>query len=66
MKQFLYYSLRWQLSSIILSPCIYLIPNNAIIAAIISNFIGACIFFWIDKYLIFKKTNKNKIKKNAF
>lgn len=52
-KKFTIYALRWQLSSIILAPCIMLLPGNAILAAVISNFIGACIFFWIDK-LIFK------------
>ena len=53
LKRFSFYALRWQLSSIILAPCIVLLPGNAILAAVISNFIGACIFFWIDT-LIFK------------
>lgn len=29
MKQFLKYAFRWQLSSIILAPCIYFLPGNA-------------------------------------
>lgn len=54
MKQFLLYFLRWQLSTLILAPCIYLLSFNSIIVAIISNAIGASIFFWVDKY-IFKQ-----------
>jgi len=53
MKQFVKYALRWQLSSLILAPCIYYLPNNAIASAVIANLIGAAIFFWIDKFLIF-------------
>ena len=52
-KKFSLYALRWQLSSIILAPCIMLLPGSAITAAVVSNLIGACIFFWIDK-VIFK------------
>jgi hypothetical protein len=39
----------------VLAPVIYMIPNNAILAAIVGNLIGAIIFFWVDKYLIFTK-----------
>ena len=53
MKQFLKYTFRWQLSSIVLAPCIYFLPGNAIIAAVVSNLVGAGIFFWVDKFLIF-------------
>lgn len=59
MKKFLMYCGRWQLSSITLAPIIYMIPNNAIIAAIVGNIIGACIFWWVDKYLIFGKDQKH-------
>lgn len=55
LKQFVKYAFRWQLSSIVLAPVIYMIPNNAILAAVVGNFIGAIIFFWVDKYLIFRK-----------
>lgn len=54
MKQFLKYAFRWQLSSIVLAPCIYFLPGNAILAAVVSNLVGASIFFWVDKFLIFK------------
>lgn len=55
MKKFILYFLRWELSSIVLAPCIYLLPSNFIVAAIVSNAVGASIFFWVDKY-IFKNT----------
>jgi len=51
------YMLRWQASSLILAPCIFLIPNNAIIAAIVSNFFGSLLFFQVDKFIF--KHNKN-------
>ena len=54
MKRFLLYLLRWQLSTIILAPCIYLLPFNVVTKTIIANLIGGCIFYFIDKW-IFKK-----------
>ena len=39
---------------IVLAPCIYFLPGNAIVAAVVSNLVGAGIFFWVDKFLIFK------------
>lgn len=53
-KQFFIYLGRWQLSTIILGPCIALIPGNALTVAIVANLIGGCIFYWVDKW-IFKK-----------
>ncbi len=58
MKQFIKYAFRWQLSTITLAPVIALIPNNAVIAAVVGNLVGACIFFFVDKYLIFKNETK--------
>ena len=54
MKHFLKYAFRGHISSIVLAPCIYFLPGNAIIAAVVSNLVGAGIFFWVDKFLIFK------------
>lgn len=51
MKKFIIYCCRWQLSSIILAPCIAMIPNNALLAAIVANFVGASIFFWFDRII---------------
>ena len=56
-KKYILYLLRWQLSSVILAPAIYLI-SNAILAAVIGNFIGGLIFFHIDRW-IFKKGEKD-------
>jgi len=62
LKKFLFYLGRWQLSSVILAPVIAIMKGNSIIgtpidwySAIVANLIGGCIFFWVDKYLIFKE-----------
>ena len=63
LKRFAFYSLRWQLSTPILAPVLIysnsflgFAPNtNFWIATFIANFIGACIFFWVDR-LIFRAT----------
>jgi putative flippase GtrA len=55
--QFTKYAFRWQLSTPILAPCIVLaayLGFNSWIGSAIANLIGACIFFFIDKYFIFK------------
>ena len=57
-KRFLLYLLRWQASSIVLAPCIYLIKDNAILSAVVANLIGGLIFYWIDKR-IFKHKKKD-------
>ena len=54
MKKFLLYLLRWQLSSPILYLCLNRLNLGVFWNTIIANFIGGCIFFWVDKY-IFKK-----------
>lgn len=53
-KKFLLYLLRWQISTIILAPCIYYLPFNVITKTIIANLIGGCLFYFIDKW-IFKR-----------
>lgn len=55
-KQFILYLLRWELSSVVLAPCLALFNNSigVVWATIIANAIGACIFYFVDK-LIFKK-----------
>lgn len=56
-KQYILYIIRWQLSTPILALClVWLAFLNEITATIIANFIGALVFFWIDK-LIFKEKN---------
>lgn len=54
-KRFALYTLRWELSSIVLAPCLMWLGHlGAWPATIIANLIGACIFFMVDKF-IFKE-----------
>jgi len=56
------YALRWQLSTVILAPVIIYTngvfsANNTVnftLATILANFIGACVFWFVDKW-IFKQ-----------
>ena len=54
-KRFLLYGARWELSSVVLAPCIswfgYLGEWPAVI---IANAVGACVFFFVDS-CIFKE-----------
>ena len=68
MKRFGFYALRWQLSTPILAPVIIYCNGvfsanasiNFWIATVLANFIGASIFFWVDK-IIFKPKLKNPL-----
>ena len=52
MKRYLLYLIRWQLSTPILAPIMFLMSaSNPLIAASIANLIGGLIFFWIDKII---------------
>ena len=61
LRYFLYLC-RWQLSTIILAPCIAIFKHSPDLwgtpedwlAASVSNLAGGMIFFWVDR-LIFKK-----------
>ena len=54
--KYVFYIIRWQLSTPILAiVLIWLSHYNQWIATIVANFIGALIFFWLDR-LIFKTT----------
>ena len=55
LRKYFFYLIRWQLSTPILAIClIWLSSLGEIWSTIIANFIGALVFFWIDK-LIFKE-----------
>ena len=55
MKSFFLYLTRWQLSTLILAPCISIFSQfGTIWSAIIANLIGGCVFYFVDKQ-IFKK-----------
>ena len=67
-KKFTFYCLRWQLSTPILAPVLIYCEGlfsvntnvNFFVATMIANFIGACIFFWVDKF-IFRTKLKNPL-----
>ncbi|MCL2540393.1 MAG: hypothetical protein FWE53_03055 [Firmicutes bacterium] len=66
MNFFLKYGLyigRWQLSTPILYVVIWALTGliNAIWITIIANFIGALIFFWVDKFIFRKARAKNPL-----
>lgn len=56
--KFITYLIRWQLSTIILAPCIWLLPYNILIKTLISNLLGGCLFWFFDKWLFEKKKNR--------
>jgi len=53
LEDFALYALRWQLSTLVLAPVIaYLTQQkkvNFIYATAVGNFIGAIVFFFVDK-----------------
>ena len=50
MKKFVLYLCRWQLSSLILAPCLVLLGFlGEWPATIIANLIGGCVFYFVDK-----------------
>ena len=48
-KRFMIYALRWQLSTPITFFCIWLLPFGPMAKAVLSNIIGACALYKIDK-----------------
>jgi len=56
MKRFILYVLRWECSTPVLWVVMELMTNwPAWKVAIIANFMGACIFFKLDKWIFKKK-----------
>ena len=56
LKKYMFYIIRWQLSTPILAVVlIWLTNQNKWVATIVANFIGALIFFWVDRKIF--KTN---------
>ena len=56
LKRFLLYAIRWQLSTPIYAIVLYLLKDRFgyVAETMIANLIGACIFFWIDRYIFTK------------
>lgn len=58
-KQFILYLLKWELGTLIMSPTIYLLSDTGpVLSVIVGNFIGALVFYPIDKKIF--STNKEK------
>lgn len=63
MIRFLLYLLRWQLSTITLTPVVAYFKHSPSmwgtkedwIAVIVGNLIGGCIFFWVDRFIFKSK-----------
>lgn len=56
MKSLILYLIRWQLSTPILTICLWLFSNlGALISAVVANLIGGLLFFKIDKYILKEK-----------
>lgn len=55
-KKYFLYLLRWQLSTIILAPCLMLFSGlGPVWSAVIANLIGAIIMYPVDKYIFKEK-----------
>ena len=56
MLKFLLYAIRWQLSTPLLAVIVYytVVDLGALKATILANFVGSCVFFWVDRYLFTK------------
>jgi hypothetical protein len=54
MQKFLMYCIRWQLSSPILFGVLWFTLEDLTVfqATVLSNFIGACIFFKVDEWIM--------------
>jgi len=54
-KKYLIYHLRWQISGVVMMPVLLLTKNLGTIAGvIIAQFLGAIIFWFVDKYIFTK------------
>jgi hypothetical protein len=52
-KQYLFYLLRWQLSTPILALVLmfFNVGSSPIVPTVVANLIGGLIFFWVDKWI---------------
>jgi hypothetical protein len=51
LKKYVFYIIRWQCSTPILALCMYYLNFDITTKTVIANFIGALIFFWVDKFI---------------
>lgn len=63
MLKFILYLIRWQLSTIVMTPVIATIKHSASIwgtredwiSVIVANLVGGAIFFWVDRFIFKSK-----------
>lgn len=59
MMRFVAYLIRWQLSTPVLALCMWLMGGlDIILATVIVNLIGGCIFYFVDKKIFRGKDEK--------
>lgn len=57
-RTFTIYLLRWQLSSPILALCMWAMGGwNIVLATIVANLIGGCLFYFVDKKIFREGAN---------
>lgn len=55
-KRYFFYLIRWQLSTPILAPVMILLASQGMwISAVVGNFIGGILFFWLDRSIFRSK-----------
>lgn len=58
MMRFVAYLIRWQLSTPVLALCMWLMGGlDIILATVIANLIGGCMFYFVDKKIFGKKND---------
>ena len=61
-KRFSLYLLRWQLSTPVYAVVLYLVSDKLgyIAKTMIANLIGACIFYWVDRFIFLKHQHESE------
>ena len=61
-KRFFMYALRWQLSTPIYAIILYCVSDKLGYTGktVLANFVGACIFYWVDKYIFLKHRHESE------
>lgn len=56
------YALRWQLSTPVYALTLYLLSDRFGYTAktMIANLIGACIFYWVDRFIFLKHRHESE------
>lgn len=59
MMRFVAYLIRWQLSTPVLALCMWLMGGlDIVLATVIANLIGGCMFYFVDKKIFRGKDEK--------